>query len=101
MPNLRSVDQLGLDERIVEDPELEAALEQREAHKRSLGAVRKMYDGAHAAALVVIERLELPDAAPIRVGRFRLERSTTPPRNVTFETKGSSRVRIRLIDEGE
>lgn len=73
---LKSVDQLGMDEQIIEDAEVEAALEEREKRKASLTAVRKVYDGAHEAAVAEISKLELPEgggctgrAVPDHAGR--------------------------------
>ena len=102
MPN-RAKDeaQLGLDEEVVEDDAIEAALEERAKRKNSLDAVRKIYDGAHEAAVAEIARLELEDGQAARVGRFRITRSAIPPRSVTFETKASSRLRIGLVEEGD
>lgn len=98
-PRLKSVDQLGFDEQTVEDPEVEAALEEREKRKASLGAVRKVYDEAHEAALAAVGRLELPEGGAARVGRFRVTRTAVAGRSVTFETKPSSRVRISLLGD--
>lgn len=101
MPQLRSVDQLGFDEQTIEDAELEAALEERDKRKRSLDAVRKVYDGAHQAALGEIEKLELPEGGAARVGRFRVTRTAVPARSIAFDTKASSRIRIGLVGEDD
>src|SRR3954454_1595152 len=98
-PNLKSVDQLGFDEQVIEDADVEAALEEREKRKASLQAVRKVYDGAHEAAVAEIAKLELPEGGVARVGRFRLTRAAIPARSVTFDTKASSRLRITLLGD--
>lgn len=99
MPNLRAVDQLGLDEQTIEDPEVEAALEEREKRKNSMNAVRKEYQDADEAAKVEIAKLELPEGGAARVGRFRVTRQAIPARSVSFDTKASSRIRLSLVDE--
>lgn len=98
-PQLHSVDQTALDEQVIDDPDVEAALEEREKKKASLQAVRKIYDGAHEAAVAEIAKLELPEGGVARVGRFRVTRSAIPARSVTFDTKASSRIRIAALDE--
>ncbi len=96
---LKAVPQLALDEQVIDDAEVEAALEEREKRKASLQAVRKVYDGAHEAAIAEIAKLELPEGGAARVGRFRVARSAIPARSVTFDTKASSRIRISVVDE--
>ena len=97
--NLQSVDQLAMDEQVIDDADVEAALEEREKKKASLQAVRKIYDGAHEAAVAEIAKLELPEGGAARVGRFRITRAAIPARSVTFDTKASSRLRISLLGE--
>lgn len=60
-PQLRAVEQTAFDEQVIDDPDVEAALEEREKRKSSLQAVRKVYDGAHEAAMAEIAKLELPE----------------------------------------
>lgn len=56
MPRVKDEAQLGIDEEVIDDQELEAALEEREKRKASLGAVKKIYDGAHQAVLAALTR---------------------------------------------
>jgi hypothetical protein len=99
--NAKPTDQLAFDEQTVEDPDVEAALEERQSRKDSLSAVRKDYDEANELALAKVAELELPEGGAARVGRFRIVRSAVAARSVTFETKGSSRVRISLVETTE
>lgn len=94
---LRAVDQIAFDEVTIDDPDIEAALEERQKRKDSLDAVRKVYDGANEAAKVEIQKLELPEGGIARVGRFRITRTAIPARVVSFDTKASSRIRIGLV----
>jgi hypothetical protein len=96
---LRAVPQLGFDEQVIEDADIEEALEERQRRKASLGAVRKEYDEAHESAVAAIARLELPEGGAARIGRFRVTRSAVAARSVAFETKATSRLRIVLIEE--
>jgi hypothetical protein len=98
-PRLKSVEQLGFDEQVIDDAEVEAALEEREKRKSSLGAVRKIYDEAHQAATAQITKLELPEGGAARIGRFRVTRDAIPARSISFDTKASSRVRIAVVEE--
>jgi cation transport regulator ChaB len=91
--------QLAFDEQMVEDTALENALEDRQRRRDSLSAVRKAYDEANEEANARIAEQELPDGHAIRVGRFRITRSSVPARNVHFEAKAASRIRITLLGE--
>lgn len=96
---LRAVPQLALDEEVIENEELEAALEERESRKSSLAAVRGDYKTADDAAMLAIALLELPEEHAVRVGRFRISRKTVKGRIVSFETETSNRVRIAVIGD--
>jgi len=91
--------QLGMDEKVVQIPELEAALEERQATKEALGEARKAYAEAHEAASAEIAKLELPDDTPVRAGRFRITRSAVSARTVSFETKPTTRVTITYLGD--
>lgn len=99
MAQLRSVPQTAMDEQVIEDSDVEEALEERERRKETLGATRKEYDEANEAAKAQITKLELPDGGIARVGRFRVTREAIPGRSVSFETKPSSRIRIAVAGE--
>lgn len=98
-------DQLGLDEHVIEDAEVERALEDRQAKKDALNAARRIYEGANENAKGLLGRLELPDPedetaqTAARVGRFRISKRLVKGRSVTFETKDKVRTTIGLIDD--
>ena len=92
-------DQLAMDEKVIQDPDLEAALEERLKRKNSRDALQKEYADADAKAKGLIEGLELPDGHAARVGRFRIARSALAARTVSFETKPSSRLTIDVVSE--
>jgi hypothetical protein len=95
---LRMVEQMAFDEKLVEDMALESALEERERRKASLSAVRAEFKTAHEAAAVEIEKLDLGDQTAVRVGRFRVSRSSVAARSVAFEAEATTRVQITLLD---
>lgn len=92
-------DQLALDEQVIRDDELEAALELRQSSREKLAEMRKRFDLAHETASAEVAKLELPEGRAVRVGRFRITRTGIPARSVSFETKASSRVRISLVGD--
>jgi hypothetical protein len=96
---LRAVEQTAFDEQVIEDEEIEAALEDREKKKASLDAVRKIYDGANEHAILKISELELPEGGAARVGRFRITRQAIPAGHREFDTKASSRIRISVASD--
>lgn len=98
---LRSVDQLAFDEVVIQDDDLEHALDHRLVKKVVLDKVRKEYDDADKAAKALIEQQELPDGGAIRVGRFRITRNTVSARSVSFEAKAASRLRITVLGEDQ
>lgn len=98
---LRSVPQLALDETVIADDDIEAALEARDARRAEAGAARAAYRTAHDLALVAVAKLELPDGAAARVGRFRVERVFSRARSVSFETAAKSRVKISRVEDDE
>lgn len=93
--------QLGLDEKVVDIPELVSALEERLAAKSTLGDARKVYAEANEAANVEIAKLELPDGVAVRAGDFRITRSTVAARSVAFDTKPTTRVTITWLGSDE
>lgn len=100
-PRMLHQPQLALDEQAIEDDELEAALEERLRLQTIASETRKRYDEAHEAAGVEIAKLELPEGAAVRCGRFRITRASVAARHVSFDAKATSRVRITLIGEDD
>ena|SRR5437867_8524554 len=97
---LRSVPQLALDETVVSDEKLEAALESRQRSKDELAGARAEFRTVDEAAKSLIGQLEL-DEGPVRVGRFRITRTVLRGRAVSFETADRSRVQIALVGEDD
>lgn len=93
--------QLALDEHVIDDADLEDALEERWRLRLVANEHRQAFEEASEATDVEIAKLELPDGGAVRCGRFRITRTARPGRSVSFETKASSRVRITLLEEEE
>lgn len=98
---LRAVEQLALDETVVEDTQLEQALEERQRRRVAASELRREFAEADEQAKSAIAKLELPAGTAVRVGRFRITRTDVPPRSISFETEAKSRVSIALIDGDE
>lgn len=101
MANVKNDAQLGFDEEIVDDSELEALLDAREKRKNSRDALNKEFQAAHELVIGSLARLELEDGQAIRIGRHRITKSAMPGRSVSFETKPTSRIRIGLWSDDE
>lgn len=91
-------DQLALDEKVVDDAELLAALEEREQLRTEASALRATLDGVDQRARDMIDALDLGVDTAIRVGRFRVSRVMAPGRAVSFETESKERVVIGTVD---
>lgn len=90
----REQTQTALDETVVEDPQLEAALEAREKAKAAKSRATLAYKEKDEQAKAQLEEHGLTPDSPLRVGRFRVTKTVTEGRSVSFDTSGSSRVNI-------
>lgn len=99
MTALRAVDQLGMDEHVIPDKEVEAALEARQRAKEALAAPQAAYTEAHEVAKGLIGRLELPEGATARVGRFRVTARHIPARVTSFDTKARTQLSIAIAED--
>jgi hypothetical protein len=91
--------QTSVYEAVIENPELEALLENREKRKASAKAVSKQYRDVDAAAKVALDQLDLGDGAPVRIGRFVVASKVTSGRSVSFETAPGRRITIKALEE--
>lgn len=94
----RVKEQLAIDEKVIEDKELERLLEERQKVRDEMAEVRADLAKANEAANGAIAKLELPDGVPVRIGRFRLTRVEVDARHVEFDTDARSRVRIAVLE---
>lgn len=93
-PRATTTDQLALDEKVIEDDEIEEALEEREKRKAAKNAVTTKYREAHEHAVGLINSLGISEDQVVRVGRFRLTKSQVSGRQVAFETAPTERLLI-------
>lgn len=91
-----STEQLGMDERVVEDAGLASLLERRLRAADDKAEITATFKAADREAKDAIAKLDLEDGDAIRVGRFRIAKASVPPRSVSFETEGTSRLTIEL-----
>ena len=96
---MKVIGQVGMDERVIEDSELEAALEERLSRKNSYSELQRQYGEADKRAKGLVEALGLSTGEVIRVGRFRIEKRATAGRAVSFETKPGSRISVSVDEE--
>lgn len=91
--------QASLYEATIENADLEAVLEQRQRAKDKASSARKTLDELTDQAKALIEQLDLGEGAPVRVGRFVLERKAVAGRSVAFDTGPTTRLTIRQIGD--
>jgi hypothetical protein len=95
----RAKDQLALDERVVNDKDLEQALEDRlkaADNRAEVNAVYKRHDREVRAMLDKMDELSVDQ--PLRIGRFRITKTIREATHVEFDTEPKERVSIALID---
>lgn len=96
--NLKPVEQLAFDERIVEDKELEAALEKHLRAKDDRAEINLRVKNARATVDGELARHPLEVDETIRVGRFRITKSRKGGGHVEFDTAPSESIRIGLVE---
>lgn len=92
--------QLALDERAINDAELEAALERHlraSDDVREANAVKKTYRKEIDAALAKHADFQVDSA--IRCGRFRITKRTVEAKHVEFDAAEREQISIGLVDE--
>ena len=85
--------QSHMDDTILDDPELEKLLEEREELKPSAADYRK----ADKSAKERIKAIETP--TPYRVGRFVITKQPRPGRHVDFDVQDGFRFDIKLAED--
>lgn len=91
--------QLGMDEKVVVNADLEAALEARFDTRVRVAEARHDADEADEKAQAMLVEMNLQVGDVIRVGRFRIERTASPARSVSFETEAKERTKIDAVQE--
>jgi len=96
---LAAVPQLATDERILESDALEDALETREKRKNSMRELRRQFKEADERAKALIGEFDLQEGEVGRIGKFRISKTVTPSRSVSFETDPKARITIKADKE--
>lgn len=91
--------QTGMDERVVDDPDLERKLSTRQAAKDRLSDVALDFKAADEAARGAVAALELGDGDIVRIGRFRISKTRLAGGHVEFEKEPKDVTRIGLAKE--
>ena len=71
---------IHLEDKVMDNPELEKVLEERQELKQSVSDYRK----ADKKAKAEIQKVQTP--LPFRIGRFIIGKQVMPPKSVAFET---------------
>ena len=94
----RSSDQLAFDEKVIENRDLERLLDRRSAAKDQAAAANAEARKADEAARAAIEALDIGTDAAVRVGRYRITKTMTEARTVSFDVEAKERVSIGLVE---
>lgn len=90
----------GLFDRIVEDPELEALLDERAKRGAAKKVANAKFKEKHDAVKTRVEELNLEDDSIVRCGRHRIKVVRTAVRSVSFETGGTRRMYFSELSDG-
>lgn len=92
--------QLAMDERAVNDPDLESALERRLRAKDDVSEVRVAYKVAHKEVNALLDKVaDFPADSALRVGRFRITKRQVEAKHVEFDAEAREQISIGLVDE--
>jgi len=85
--------QSHMDETILDNPELEKMLDERQDLKESVSAYNKLSKEVKAK----LKDIDTP--SPFRIGRFVIKRESVPAGSVSFDTDPGIRFSIKLAGE--
>lgn len=94
-----ATDQTSLDEREIEDEELEQILNDREIAKGKKAEATKKFKTLDDLAKDRLEELGIDPDEVVRIGRFRCAKSEVPSRAVSFETEPTTRMSIGVAKD--
>jgi hypothetical protein len=103
--SIKADDQLGMDERVIQDPDIEQALEARQRAKDERAEKNLAVKNATEKVKSLISRLEMPDPSDedkpsvVRVGRFRITKRFVKGKTVSFATEDRVQLTFGLADE--
>lgn len=98
-PALHAVDdgQIGMDERVVDDPALIAALEDRLRKGDDLAEVKRSFKEADTFARDLIAKIDLENGQAIRVVRFRITKKFIAGGHVEYDASDRSQLGFELV----
>lgn len=91
--------QTALDERPIDNGELEVVLEERQKLREEAGEARKAYAEADETAKTMIAEFALEDGEVARCGQFRIEKKAVAGRSVQYDTGPTSRLTISTVGD--
>lgn len=98
--DLKPVDQLGMDERVIEDEALEQALEKRTRHQDDIAEIRPLLKAANEIVKDRVAVHGVEPGKPVRIGRFRITKTIIPGgTGVSFTTAERSQVNVKIVGE--
>lgn len=89
----RTKAQSHMDETLLDKPDIEKMLDERQELKESVSAYNKLNKEVKAK----LKEIDAP--SPFRIGRFVIKRESVSARSVSFETDASIRFSIKLAGE--
>lgn len=98
----KTAPQISMDDKWLEDPDLEQLLISREAAKEAKGQAAATFNGWDDKAKAHIEKLDLTENELRRCGAFLVSVSRSKGRSVSFDTEGGKRrIKIRSAEAKE
>jgi hypothetical protein len=91
-------EQLGIDERVLDDPELERALEEREKAKAGKNEAARTFNTKDEVVKNRLEELDIEVDEPVRIGRYVCSRTKVAAKSVAFDTAETTRLAITPKD---
>lgn len=86
--------QVGMDETVVDNPQLEQLLDARYAQLEARRQVAQAFSEADEAARAALAELDIAEGTALRIGAYRITKTTSAARHVEFDTEPKTRLRI-------
>lgn len=91
--------QTALDERVIEDDELNQALEDLEKARGRAKEANKKKATMKEIVEMKLDEHDLADDDAVRVGRFRITKKAVESRSVSFTTEPTTRLNIGVVKD--
>lgn len=91
--------QTALDEKVIDDSELEKALDDRERAKGAKAEATSVFKTKDDVVKGKLDDLGLEVGQVARIGRFRIEKRQTESSHVEFERGGGEKLSIKLAQD--